>query len=189
MSQFAQFDSSQTRPTKLGREFDFTIRSAEAADVETLAGIAAEREGQPVAIWHASFEKYFDRSLDRATHQLLVAVRAGITLGYAKSQYFAPVTGAPENVAPAGWYLTGVIVRPEHRRLGIGLGLTTARLDRIARTHTESFYFCNAKNAVSIALHERLGFAEHTRDFWFPKVHFEGGSGILFRKAMKVQTT
>jgi hypothetical protein len=37
---------------------------------------------------------------------------------------------------------------------------------------------------VSIDLHRDLAFVEVTRDFTFPGVTFEGGSGILFMTAL-----
>jgi len=41
------------------------------------------------------------------------------------------------------------------------------------------YYFANAKNRVSIALHEQLGFEKIREMPKFDKVEFEGGRGCL----------
>ncbi len=43
------------------------------------------------------------------------------------------------------------------------------------------FYFSNARNRVSIALHRRFGFTEVARGAEFAGVSFAGGEGILFQ--------
>src|SRR5581483_7229910 len=83
--------------------------------------------------------------------------------------------------APAGYYLTGVLVAPAHRRLGVGEQLTRARMGWAAERAEEMWYFTNAGNRASLRLHEALGFTEVTRDFVFPGVTFTGGVGVLCR--------
>ncbi len=60
--------------------------------------------------------------------------------------------------------------------------LTRARLDWISNKADEAWYFANARNAASIALHESFAFEEVTRSVSFPRVAFDGGEGILFRR-------
>jgi ribosomal protein S18 acetylase RimI-like enzyme len=75
----------------------------------------------------------------------------------------------------------GMVVHPDHRRQGAGAALTRARIDWISTRADAAWYFANARNAASIALHEPFGFEEVTRSFFYPRVDFDGGEGILFR--------
>ncbi len=102
-------------------------------------------------------------------------------MGIAKIRRFTPPPDSPPNMAPAGWYLSGVIVAEDYRRRGIGRRLTQARLNWIAERDRAAYYFSNARNRASIDLHRAFGFVELTRDFTFPGASFEGGVGILFK--------
>ena len=159
----------------------FVIRDAVAADVATLAAIRHERDGGDAAAHAAAFERLLGVPADAV---LLAAELGGRVVGYGKASVFAPPADAPANCAPAGWYLTGVIVADEFRRRGIGLELTRVRLVRVAARADRAHYFASAMNRASIDLHARLGFVEVTRDFWFPATSFTGGVGILFRAAL-----
>ncbi|MCK4511080.1 GNAT family N-acetyltransferase, partial [bacterium] len=44
-----------------------------------------------------------------------------------------------------------------------------------------AYYFSNARNRVSTALHERFGFVEVARGSELAGVSFVGGEGILFQ--------
>ncbi|WP_406280470.1 GNAT family N-acetyltransferase [Embleya sp. NBC_00896] len=85
----------------------------------------------------------------------------------------------PTPTAPAGYYLGGVVVAPEARRSGLATRLTAARLAWIAERAPEAWYFTNARNDVSLRLHEPFGFHEETREFTIPGVEFAGGVGVL----------
>jgi ribosomal protein S18 acetylase RimI-like enzyme len=83
---------------------------------------------------------------------------------------------------PTGYYLAGMVVDPDHRGRGLGSGLIRARIDfGLSAGARELYYFANARNATSIALHAKFGFREVQRPFQFPGVVFEGGIGVLFR--------
>ena len=75
----------------------------------------------------------------------------------------------------------GIFVVPEQRGKGIGTGLTRMRLDWIRQRAAEAWFFANARNTASIALHRKLGFGEASRRFSFPGLTLDGGEGILFR--------
>jgi hypothetical protein len=49
------------------------------------------------------------------------------------------------------------------------------------RAAHEAWFFADAANAASIALHRAFGFREATRRFWFPGATFPSGEAILFR--------
>jgi RimJ/RimL family protein N-acetyltransferase len=95
-------------------------------------------------------------------------------IGYARARLFEPEAQVPDDIAPPGYYLMGVFVVPNERRTGIGAALTQARLDWIANRAPTAWFFVNARNAASIALHERLGFEEVTRRFSFPVSRLTG---------------
>jgi ribosomal protein S18 acetylase RimI-like enzyme len=160
---------------------DLLIRPALPTDATELGRIEAAREGGDAAQYASRLERAI-LSLGTASEGLILAAQhSGKLVGTAKVRHFVPSNDAPRNVAPAGWYLSGVIVVPEYRRRGIGRHLTEARLDWIAQRDQWAYYFSNAQNRVSIELHQQFGFVELTRDFTYPGVMFEGGIGVLFR--------
>jgi ribosomal protein S18 acetylase RimI-like enzyme len=161
------------------------VRPAAAADVPALVALATG-EGQQAA----AMRRRFAADLAGAHRELLVAPvpdgggpHGRALVGYGRIARFDPPPGAPAIVAPAGWYLGGLLVAGAHRRRGIGAALTRARLDWIFARSDEAWFFANARNLASLALHERLGFIEVTRDFVYPGVGFEGGVGVLCRAA------
>lgn len=157
---------------------DVEIRPAVAADCRGVAAIIRERDSVPLSDARAHCE----RDLAGADRLLLVASVGGELAGFGRTARWQQPRGKlPDNIAPSGWYLLGVIVRDRWRRHGIALELTRRRLDWIRERADEAYYFSNARNQVSIDLHRQLGFVEVTRDFSFPDASFEGGEGILFR--------
>jgi ribosomal protein S18 acetylase RimI-like enzyme len=166
----------ERRPTSA----DVVIRAAIADDVADLAALEAEREGGDPAEYAAKLEKLIAASATRKTLALTAQHKSRL-VGLAKVTRFAPPPDSPPSIAPAGWYLSGVIVAPDYRRSGIGRRLTHARLTWIAERDHAAYYVSNARNRASIDLHRAFGFIELTRNFSFPGASFEGGIGILFR--------
>jgi ribosomal protein S18 acetylase RimI-like enzyme len=182
MSEFAVFEP---RPpgARLTAGDGLIVRAAVERDAETVGAIAAAREGGDAETHAAAFLRLLDRG--REGDAVFVAALAAEVVGFGKAHAFAPPAEAPPNAAPRGWYLAGVVVTPAHRRRGIGAALTAERLRWIAARAPVAFYFANARNAASIALHEPFGFVERTRDFWFPGATFQGGVGILFEAKLE----
>ena len=180
-NQFAEFDPHAAPNSAIRGVGGLVVRRAFESDLEELARLAQERNNGEHEDWRAHFEH--QRVLEEQSREaiLRVASLGDRILGYGKANYFAPPETSPENVAPEGWYLTGVVVRPEFRRRGVGAALTLARLQQISQLANHAFYFANAQNRVSIELHRPFGFVEQTRDFWYPKVEFTGGVGVLYR--------
>jgi ribosomal protein S18 acetylase RimI-like enzyme len=133
--------------------------------------------GSLASIWHASLLEDIE-SPDRL---LVVAEHVDEVIGYGRVLAFAPDRDAPPDIAPPGYYLMGLVVRHDHRRRGVGGALTRARLGWISERASEAWYFANARNVASIALHQPFGFDEVTRTFVYPRVDFDHGEGILFR--------
>jgi predicted N-acetyltransferase YhbS len=153
------------------------IRAATVADLDACARLAADHDGRPPETHRERLERYLG---EPARVRSFVATSEGEVVASARLSHFAPPVDAPANVAPAGWYLIGLIVAPAHRGRGIGLALTQARVDWALEHAGEAWYFTGTANAASFALHARVGFEEVTRDFWFPGVTFER-AGILCR--------
>ena len=155
------------------------IRAARSSDLVEVAELAAEREGEAFDKWLVAFERTHAEALSGRS-LLVVASLAERIIAYGKVGYFASPTDSLPNVAPEGWYLTGVVVRSAYRRRGLGLQLTVARLAWIRERSRNAYFFANERNRASIELHRAAGFVELTRDFHFPGAQFEGGSGIMF---------
>jgi len=157
---------------------ELAIAPMTAADVNAVARLLAWREGISSQV---AGERAKDL-LNRPHENVVLVARLGpevVGFGRAKFESRKP---PPYEHVPQGWYLAGLIVDPAHRRRGIGLELTRARLAWIAQRAGEAYYFANAANQATIDLHARLGFQEIVRDFTFPRVTFsDGGVGVLFR--------
>jgi ribosomal protein S18 acetylase RimI-like enzyme len=173
-SRWARYDPGRHRP---GDPLTVDIRPAKIDDCAEIASTSIERDGGD----RVDAENRCERDILDESRLLLIAATADGLVAFGRAGYWEPPPGSPADVAPAGWYLFGVIVREEWRRHGIGLELTRQRLDWIRRRADEAFYFANARNRASIDLHARLGFVEVTREFTFPGSSFDGGVGILFR--------
>ena len=182
-SKFADYaprSEGPERPPRLAASDGLVIRESRGSDLVPVAEIATEREGQTLRDWRVVFGRFHEESQTTERSLLLVAALHEDVIGYGKAAYFTPPTGSAPNVAPEGWYLTGVVVRPEYRRRGVGKALTTARLSWIAARSATVYYVANERNRVSIELHGAIGFEERSRDFYHPGVSFTGGAGILF---------
>ncbi len=129
------------------------------------------------------------REVEDLEHRLVVAEVDDMIVGYGRAGVFEPEPDAAADTAPRGYYLTGVFVRLDQRRGGIGAALTQARLDWIGERADEAWFFANARNVASIELHLRFGFEEVTRRFSFPGLTFDGGEGILFRLRLRATRT
>jgi ribosomal protein S18 acetylase RimI-like enzyme len=164
------------------------FRPANITDLQQLAALCQERHRDDLDIHLEKFQKELTENPEWIKRLVLVAEAEGAIVGYGRAIYLEPPQDAPPNAAPAGWYLGGVIVSTPWRRRGIGLELTKRRLAWIAERTSEAFYFVNARNLVSIELHNKLGFEEVTRDFHVSGVSFTGGAGILFLIDLTRQT-
>jgi ribosomal protein S18 acetylase RimI-like enzyme len=181
MSLFASYSTGHTSQPALGASSGLIIRIAAEADLPAVAAIAAEREESSISAETLSLEKFWQRSQESGRASVHVATLNGEIIGYGKCSFFVPPEAAPPHAAPEGWYLGGLVVAPALRRRTVGLQLTQVRLQWIAERARAAYYFANARNQVSIELHQRLGFIEVTRKFFYPGTSFVGGEGILFK--------
>jgi ribosomal protein S18 acetylase RimI-like enzyme len=156
------------------------VRSAQSSDLEACVELALVASREPTTSADA-WRGGLTADIHEPDRLLLVAEIGTEIVGYGRVRTFEPGLDAPPETAPAGFYLLGLFVQADFRRRGVGLALTSARMRWIAERADEAWFFSNARNAASIALHRRLGFEEVTRRFSFPGVTFAGGDGVLFR--------
>jgi phosphinothricin acetyltransferase len=152
------------------------IRAATHDDVEGLLTFDMTVVVRTRGDWEAAIDK-----ADCGERLLLVAEVDGAIAAFAQAHH---LDEHPDDHAPAGWFLTGVTVLPRYRRQGLGLSLTTARLEWIAQHADAAWYFARADNDASIGLHTGLGFVEVSRASSIHGVTFTGGEGILFRRTL-----
>ena len=85
-----------------------------------------------------------------------------------------------EDHAPPGWYLLGVIVRPDRQRRGHGAALTRARLDWLAPRTDRVYYFTDVDNEASQCLHASFGFRRLRGGLTHRTLTFDGGPMTLY---------
>lgn len=165
---FADYD-----PTPRGNTWRHPVRLARPGDIAGVTSLSVARDGGDPAARAERLRRHID-STNSALH---VGVVHGTVVGYG---LIRELTFA-ERTAPDGFYLGGVVIDPAWRRQGLAYALTAARLSWARERTDVVWYFANEHNRASIALHDRFGFEEHSRDFSVPGVTFTGGEGILFR--------
>lgn len=158
---------------RLQKNLKFQIVEATHSHIRGAAKISLERQGSGDILQICKELENFSGIKDA---RLFVAVANKEIAGFAKARKFVG-----EAYSHEGWYLCGVVVKPEYRGSGIGRELTRVRLDYIESVARKVYYFANVKNAVSIKLHESFGFKKLTESFKFPDVTFSGGIGCLFK--------
>jgi ribosomal protein S18 acetylase RimI-like enzyme len=174
-SRFATFDACHRR-----RDADLSVRLAGEDDLAVLAQLAEAHSGAT-----GGWAERLGADLAGGGRALFVAEVDHAVAGYGRLRWFSPPSGSPAATAPAGWYLGGLVVATERRCRGVGAALTGARVAWVAERADEVWYYANARNAVSLALHAAAGFEEVTRDFVVPGVSFDGGVGVLCRLGLR----
>jgi ribosomal protein S18 acetylase RimI-like enzyme len=152
------------------------IRRATTDDIERLVALAGAHGRDPQFM-----RRGFRRDVSTRDRLVLLAEVEREPVAYGRLSLFKPAADAPPNVAPAGYYMGGLLVASAWRRRGIAEALTRARIAWTFERAAAAWYFTNARNQASLALHAKVGFVEVTRDFSFPNVSFEGGEGVLGR--------
>ena len=156
---------------------DFQIRRAQAQDAPACARLQIiDPDAPPLADRAGAMV----RSLQRPDRWLWVAASGTEIVGFGR---LAGLAGDSGSAPPAGLYLSGVSVSAGHRRRGIGRALTRTRLVHAFSVENADrvWYFANANNEASIALHREFGFVEVERPMRSAPVSFAGGVGVLFR--------
>jgi ribosomal protein S18 acetylase RimI-like enzyme len=164
---------------------EFQIRRAQAQDAPACARLQVTDPDAPRLDDRAGA---MVRSLERPDRWLWVAASGAEIVGFGRLAGLAAAD--PGSAPPAGLYLGGVSVSPAHRRRGIGRALTRARLAHaFAEQNADRvWYFANANNEASIALHREFGFVEVERPMRAAPIAFAGGMGVLFMLSCEAWT-
>ena len=160
------------------------VRRIVVADAHAVAELNAARNHTVAAEIEPQVRRDFEEIVTGGARRYCSVAEVDTrVVGYARTQWMDLDERPGVRNAPSGWYLTGVVVAPAHRRRGIGRALTRDRLEFLERAGArEVWYFANSENRVTIALHARLGFEEVTRDFAIPGLTFADGQGVLHRR-------
>jgi ribosomal protein S18 acetylase RimI-like enzyme len=181
MSKFAEYEPHRAHALSLGPADGLVIRLTTAADLPQVARIIAERDGGDAEAYLERLARDLEQIVEPPQKSLWVATLGPQVIAQARAGLFTPPEDSPPDVAPAGWYLLGVIVDPALRRRRVGDALTRARLEWIAHRSSCAYYFAAGINRATIDLHAKFGFVEVTRNFSFPGATFTGGPGVLFK--------
>jgi L-amino acid N-acyltransferase YncA len=167
MPLFAPFE-----PHVRGRQDpDVTIRVATRADAAAVTTVAGCRGPLPVglarqvAVW-----------ADDPARRLVVGELDGVVVGWGM---VAPWTDHDD--APHGHYVSALTVLPEARRRGVADRMLSDLCTWTWERDDQLFSVVNARNAASLAVHVRHGFAEVGRGPAYAGIMFEGGEGVLLR--------
>ena len=132
------------------------IRHAVTADIPACAALIAKQEAGEERYWQERFEN----DLLNPKRTFLVAVFNDEIVGYGHTVQHSS-TLLDEESGPSGFFLSGLLVAPEHRRSGIGSELTGARIDLLRSQTDLIYYYADPENVETISMHARLGFEEY----------------------------
>lgn len=149
-------------------------RRASVADGAAIARLTHEHYGGDPAQWEVLTAAALGRG-----EQVLVATEDDDLVAYAKAGRRLP-TG-PDDPAPGGWYLTGVVVVESWRRQGVARRLTRLLLNGLLAGGKPVWSFTDSENTASLALHTSLGLSEVLRAPRLLGEEFRSGTGVLFR--------
>ena len=129
------------------------IREATIADIPVCAAMIATQESGEVKYWQERFET----DLTNPRRTFLVASFNDEVVGYGHTVLHDRVI-VDEASGPSGYFLSGLLVAPDHRRGGIGSQLTGARIDLLRPQTNLIYYYADPENEETISMHARLGF-------------------------------
>jgi ribosomal protein S18 acetylase RimI-like enzyme len=132
---------------------EIVIRNAQPFDLTACALLISNHESGNLEDWRSRFEE----DLANPQRLFLVASIDDSILGYGHTTFHS---GASEEEAlnPTGYFLSGLMVSPTHRRRGIGRLLTIARIEQLRQLTDVIYYRAEPDNQATIDLHSRLGF-------------------------------
>lgn len=162
-----------------------TYRLAALADAGTIAALTVEREGGRFPTFLFTVNKQLKDNGLGEDFALFVAVKDNEVIGFGRVAKHDPEKSPSPYPSPAGWYLLGMIVRKDFRRMGIGSGLVRARFDWLkSKDVSEVYSMVSSENRTSIDLHTSLGFRIVQEGAGFCSVTFDCGKGYLLCKEL-----
>ena len=155
-------------------------RRATLDDVPQMVALAADRVPGEADRLDEQLTAYLT---DPETCAGFVVVEGGEVVGWGIARHVEP-TVTDDDHAPSGWYLMGVIVRPDRQRRGHGAALTRARLDWLATRTDRVRYFTDGDNEASQRLHASFGFRRVRGGLTHRTLTFDGGPMTLYDLAL-----
>jgi len=173
MAFFVEYEPENKKDSKeFYNRYDLYLRQAVFEDYIEAAKITTDREGEKAD--HEKnlelFKKHFGK--DSRENKYFVAYiidkndpdATEKVIGYSHIEFcnFASEEYKKyKNInCPSGWYLLGLGVYPEYRRLGIGTKLTEIRMKwaKVNSGEKKVYFYTNPKNVTSQRFHEVMGF-------------------------------
>jgi len=162
-----------------------SVRAGRAEDLEVCAELIVSRAGGDAG---ERRERLLGELEDPDRYVAVACAGSGVdeqVVGYGGVIRHELLPEHPAGTAPSGYYLIGLIVKPEWRRCGIGDLLTVERMRWTAERADTIWSFANIANRAILDLHRRFGFEEVTRDFSFPDAPLQPGTVVLLRAALE----
>lgn len=173
MAFFVEYEPENKKDSSdLYNKYDLYLRQAAFEDYIEAAKITTAREGEKAD--HnknlENFKKHFGRKSGK--NEYFVACikdkndpySTEKVIGYSHIEYCDFTSEEykqyTDHNTPSGWYLLGLGVYPEYRRLGIGTKLTEIRM-KWARDNSDEkkvYFYTNPQNITSQKFHEELGY-------------------------------
>ena len=103
---------------------------------------------------------------DESLKKTWIALKNKKIIGFSKLGFNNAIDDFPDLIE--GWYLTGITIHPNWRRVGIGKLLTKTRMTWLKNKTNEVYYWSNKDNKASELLHKFFGFKEIKSSIYAP---------------------
>ena len=166
-SHYAEYlSNSNQEPTT-----DVQIRFAVSTDASDIGKIEVKVYGEYPDPFDQVIEKINKAIKAQESNEILqktwVAIKNRKIVGFSKIGFRKNIVNDFPDLVK-GWYLTGVTIHPNWRRMGIAGLLVQTRMDWLKDKTNEVYYWSNKKNRVSEALHKKFGFKEIKSSIYTP---------------------
>lgn len=132
------------------------VRDASEADLDATVELIAAHRGGDVDEWR----RLFANALHDDERHFVVALLDERVIGFGHTKLVErEASGHDDAAPPPGWYLSGVTVDPDYRRLGVGTALTRVRLERLQGKTDVVYYAAESDNIATLELHSLFGFS------------------------------
>jgi ribosomal protein S18 acetylase RimI-like enzyme len=135
---------------------EILIRRATTSDLTECALLISNHESGVFEDWRSRFEQ----DLANPLRLFLVATIDDSVAGYGHTTFYTRTSEGDVDTSPTGYFLSGLLISPGHRRQGLGTLLTSARIDELRQVTKTIYYRAEPDNRATIDLHARLGFTK-----------------------------
>ena len=130
------------------------IRKAKSNDITACASLISSHVSGDLEEWQSKFEQ----DLANPQRLFLDATVNDLVVGYGHTTFHTDALEDGAKSSPTGYFLSGLLISPAHRRQGLGERLTVARIDEMRQVTNVIYYLAEPDNLATIELHSRLGF-------------------------------